>query len=82
MERDIHQLIQDCLKFFSNNCYTQHRIDRYRSLWKYGILLYMKERNLSSYTPSLGQQYISDCIPYENVKPFDREKIRSIQSPR
>jgi len=79
MERDVHQLIQDCLQFFSNNCYTQHRIDRYRSLWKYGILLYMKERNLSSYTPSLGQQYISDCVPYENVKPCDREKIRSIQ---
>lgn len=39
----------------------------------------MKERNLSYYTPSLGQQYITDCIPGEIVKPFDREKIRSIQ---
>jgi len=79
MEREIHQLIQDCLQFFSNNCYTQHRIDRYRSLWKYGILLYMQERNLSTYTPSLGQKYIEECVPCENVKPFDREKIRSIQ---
>lgn len=79
MERVIHQLIQDCHQFFSNNCYTQHRIDRYRSLWKYGILLYMQERNLSIYTPSLGQKYIEECVPCENVTPFDREKIRSIQ---
>jgi len=79
MEREIHQLIQDCLQFFSNNCYTQHRIDRYRSLWKHGILLYMQERNLCTYTPSLGQKYIEECVPCENVKPLDREKIRSIQ---
>ena len=79
MKREIHQLIQDCLQFFSNNCYTQHRIDRYRSLWKYGILLYMQEENLCTYTPSLGQKYIEECVPCENVKPLDREKIRSIQ---
>lgn len=79
MEKEINKLIRECLQFFSNNCYTQHRIDRYRSLWQYGILLYMKERYLSSYTPSLGQQYITDCVPCENVKPFDRERIRSIQ---
>ena len=79
MEREINQLIQDCLHFFSNNCYTQNRIDKYRSLWKYGILRYMKEKNLSCYTPSLGQQFITDCIPSDNVRHDDREKIRSIQ---
>jgi len=39
----------------------------------------MKEMNLSYYTPSLGQQYITDCIPGDNVRPYDRDKIRSIQ---
>lgn len=79
MEREIIQLIQDCMLFFSSNCYTQHRIDKYRSLWKYGILRYMKEKNLSLYSPSLGQEYVSDCIPCDNLRHDDREKIRSIQ---
>ena len=79
MEQEINQLIQDCLHFFSSNCYTQNRIDKYRSLWKYGILRYMKGKNLSLYTPFLGQQFITDCIPSENVRHDDREKIRSIQ---
>jgi len=79
MERDINQLIQDCLRFFTDNCYTQHRIDKYRSLWKYGILRFMKERNLLYYKPSLGQEYLTDCIPGDNLRHEDREKIRSIQ---
>ena len=79
MEREINQLIQDCMLFFSDNCYTQNRIDNYRSLWKYGILRYMKGKNLSLYSPSLGQEYVTDCIPYDNLRHDDREKIRSIQ---
>ena len=79
MEQEINKLIHDCLQFFSSKCYTQNRIDRYRYLWQYGILRYMKEKNLSYYTPSLGQQYITDCIPGNNVRPYDRDKIRSIQ---
>ena len=79
MEQEINKLIDDCLQFFSSKCYTQNRIDRYRYLWQYGILRYMKEKNLSYYTPSLGLQYITDCIPGDNVKPYDRDKIRSIQ---
>ena len=79
MQQEISKLIDDCLLFFSGNCYSQNRIDKYRSLWKYGILRYMKEKNLSYYTPSLGQQYITDCIPGDNVRPYDRDKIRSIQ---
>ena len=79
MEQEINKLIHDCLQFFSSKCYTQNRIDRYRYLWQYGILQYMKEKNLSYYTPSLGQQFITDCIPCDNVRPYERDKIRSIQ---
>lgn len=79
MEREINQLIYDCLHFFSSNCYTQNRIDKYRSLWKYGILRFMKEKNLSYYKTSLGQEYITDCVPSDNLRHEDREKIRSIQ---
>jgi site-specific recombinase XerD len=39
----------------------------------------MNEKNLSIYAPSLGQGYVSDCIPCDNLRHEDREKIRSIQ---
>jgi site-specific recombinase XerD len=39
----------------------------------------MKEKSLSLYTPSLGQEFITDSITSENVRHDDREKIRSIQ---
>jgi site-specific recombinase XerD len=79
MQQEISKLIDDCLLFFSGNCYSQNRIDKYRSLWKYGILRYMKGRDRSLYTPSLGQEYITECIPFDNLRHDDREKIRSIQ---
>lgn len=79
MQQEINQLIQDCLLFFSSNCYTQHRIEKYKSLWKCGILRFMRENDLTLYTPSLGQEYISECISCENLRHEDREKIRSIQ---
>jgi site-specific recombinase XerD len=79
MEKEINHLIQDCLLFFSNNCYTQNRIDKYRSLWKNGILRYMEGKNLSLYSPPLGKEYVMKCIPCDNLRHDDREKIRSIQ---
>lgn len=79
MEREINQLIKNCMLFFRDNCYTQSRINKYRSLWKNGILRYMNEKNLSIYSPSLGQEYVMNCIPYDNLRHDDREKIRSIQ---
>ncbi|MDF1561375.1 MAG: hypothetical protein P1P83_14390, partial [Bacteroidales bacterium] len=39
----------------------------------------MKEKSLSLYTPSLGQEYVTTCIPHDNLRHDDREKIRSIQ---
>jgi len=39
----------------------------------------MKEKNLSFYSPSLGQEYIRDCIPFDNIRHNDIEKIRSFQ---
>jgi site-specific recombinase XerD len=79
MQQEISKLIDDCLLFFSGNCYSQNRIDKYRSLWKYGILRYMKGKDLSLYSSSLGQEYITECIPCDNLRQDDREKIRSIQ---
>lgn len=39
----------------------------------------MKGKDLSLYSSSLGQEYIMECIPCDNLRQDDREKIRSIQ---
>lgn len=39
----------------------------------------MKDKNLTFYSPPLGQEYIRDCIPCDNLRHHDREKIRSVQ---
>lgn len=79
MEKEINQLIQDCVTFFSDNCYSKKRIDKYRSLWRCGISRFMKEKELVSYSPSVGQDYVSSCIPGKSIGHEDREKVRSIQ---
>jgi len=39
MEQEIIKLTNDCLAYFQVNCYTQNRIDKYKSMWKHGILI-------------------------------------------
>jgi DNA-binding transcriptional MerR regulator len=67
MEKEINQLIQECVSFFSDNCYTQHRIDKYKSLWKYGILRYMKDKNISLYN------HYNQLIMYYEIHRFKEE---------
>lgn len=45
IEKEINQLIQDCILFFGNNCYSQNRIAKYRSMLGDGILCDMKGKN-------------------------------------
>ncbi len=79
MEKEINQLIQDCLLFFSKNCYTQERIYKYRYLWRNGILPFMETKGLTLFSSLVGEQYINDCIDAKTLGPLERDKIRSIQ---
>ncbi|MCL3854231.1 MULTISPECIES: site-specific integrase [Bacteroidales] len=78
-EKEINGLIDSCVHYFTNACYTVSRISKYRSLWRNGILRFMKEQSISIYTPEVGLRYISEKVSKEDLRHEDREKIRSIQ---
>lgn len=73
----ISTLIQDCIDYFEQNCYTKHRVDRYKSMWKNGISSFMKDRAIQNYNYSVGEQFIQANIS-STVTPSERDIIRSI----
>jgi len=73
----ISTLIEDCIGYFEQNCYTRHRIERYKSMWKNGICRYMSDRGIKNYDYSVGQEFIRDNIS-TIVTPGERDLIRSI----
>ncbi|MFA6580284.1 MAG: site-specific integrase [Paludibacter sp.] len=79
MEREITQLIENCVQFFIENHYVKNRIDIYISLWRRGILLYMKKKEKNLYTPEIGQDFIRDCFPENDLRPTAKEMVRSIR---
>jgi len=78
-ENRIQYLIDRCIAYFQANCYTRGRIYKYKSLWKHGIIIYLKAKNLDIYTTALGAEFVETCHFNETVRPQEREKIRSIQ---
>jgi len=79
MEEEIQTLIERCVCYFQEHCYTKGRIAVYRCLWKNGILRFMKEKQTSIYSPPLGESFIATCHNNGVVRQQEREKIRSVQ---
>lgn len=46
-EVNIHELMERCVKYFEDHCYTESRIYKYKSLWRTGITRYMFEHNIN-----------------------------------
>lgn len=78
-EVKIQDLTDRCIKYFKDNCYTENRISKYESLWRTGIIRYMQGQGIECYTPSVGANFVSSCHFQGEVRPQEREKIRSIQ---
>lgn len=78
-EVKIQDLMERCIKYFQDNCYTENRIFKYKSLWRTGIVRYMLEHDIDAYSLSVGVDFMSTCHYNGNVRPQEREKIRSIQ---
>ncbi len=75
----LQELMDRCLLFFKDHCYSASRITVYKCLWRKGIERFMSENNLTEYSPSVGQEFIATCHTNGIVTPSDREKIRSVQ---
>ena len=78
-EMEINELIDYCVNYFGNACYTRQRIYKYKMLWKKGILCFMAEKTLVMYSPDVGKSFVEECISKANLNHEDREKIRSIR---
>lgn len=78
-EKDIKQLIGQCVAFFQENNYTKKRICVYKTLWRRGIVPFMEAQGLKMYNPSIGAMFIDTCHHNGTVRPQEREKIRSVQ---
>ena len=78
-EVKILELTERCIKYFQKQCYTRNRITVYKSLWRIGIIRYMSQKDIVSYSPSVGAEFVSTCHFHGTIRPQEREKIRSIQ---
>lgn len=78
-EVKIQDLMDRCIKYFQDNCYTRNRIFVYKGLWRTGIVRYMSEHGIKSYSPEVGADFVSTCHFNGIIRPQEREKIRSIQ---
>ena len=78
-EVKILELTERCIKYFQEHCYTKNRITVYKALWRNGIVRYMSEKGIESYSPSVGADFVSTCHFHGTIRPQEREKIRSIQ---
>ena len=75
--QSIPTLIENCIDYFEQNCYTRHRIERYKSMWKNGICRYMSERDIKNYDSAIGEKFIQNNIS-SIVTPGERDIIRSV----
>lgn len=78
-EVKILELTERCIKYFQKQCYTRNRITVYKSLWRNGIIRYMSQKGIESYSLSVGAEFVSTCHFHGTIRPQEREKIRSIQ---
>jgi hypothetical protein len=78
-EVKILELTERCIKYFQEHCYTSNRITVYKALWRNGIIRYMSQKGIESYSPSVGADFVSTCHYHGTIRPQERERIRSIQ---
>lgn len=78
MKQDITNLIESCLTYFKSNFYSSNRILTYESLWRNGILQYMKGNDLTVYTPEIGLLFINSITDNGLYNSHVRDKIRAV----
>jgi len=70
--------MHSCVLYFEQQSYSQPRIDRYKSMWKSGIVPFMSEKSIRYYDASVGEEYILTQIAGSMITPSQRDFIRSI----
>ena len=76
-EQVIEKLIQQCVLYFEQSSFTKSRIDRFRTIWKNGIISYMLKRSLCYYDASVGEEFLRTQIG-KMAESLQKDTIRSI----
>lgn len=74
----ISDLMGSCVQYFERKSFSQPRIDRYKSMWKSGIVRFMAERSIQHYDSAVGEEFISTHIAGSIITPGQRDFIRSV----
>lgn len=77
-KQTIEDLMHSCILYFERQSFSQPRIDRYKSMWKSGIVPFMAEKSIRHYDAPAGEEYILTHIVGSMVTPSQRDIIRSI----
>lgn len=77
-KQSIEDLMHRCVLYFEQESFSQPRIDRYKYMWKNGIVRFMAEKSIRHYKASVGEEYIHTHIAGKAVTPYKRDIIRSI----
>ena len=78
MKRSISELVKECESYFESHCYTVSRIQRYKSMWKRGIMEYMRKNQFTDFDRELGESFIRDRIS-PDVSPGEIDLMRSVR---
>lgn len=74
----VKELMANCIKYFESHSYSQPRIDRYKSMWKNGIIPFMDEKSIQYYDASVGEEYIGSHMTGSIITPYQKGILRSI----
>jgi len=77
-KKTVEDLMAECVRYFEQHSFSQLRIDRYKSMWKSGIVSFMAKESIQYYDASIGENYIRTNIVGSIVTPTQRDFIRSI----
>jgi site-specific recombinase XerD len=77
-KQTVKDLTNCCILYLEQQSFSQPRIDRYKSMWKKGIVPFMAENSILHYDASVGEEFISTHIAGSIVTPGQRDYIRSI----
>lgn len=78
LNTSINELTKRCEALLRENRYSESRIRTYRMLWAKGILPYMRERGLTLYDASIGEQFYDEYLGGRVAEFADYEMKRSI----
>lgn len=56
-KQTIEDLMHSCVLYFERQSFSQPRIDRYKSMWKSGIVPFMAEKSIRHYDASVGEEF-------------------------